>query len=386
MLSWWRVKEADTPVSKISRSTCHRERGWHNMDLFKTVNFIGAVQGMAVFLILLFSGKTRRMPNLLLSAAVFLLSLNLLIDYYFHRNVPVMYVKDTFFHILIAFACGPFMYLYVRSMTGKSFFSARRNASYFIPFVLGALFLLASALMPFGPVLYRYYYVAELSSLLSFLVFLVFSIAAVYRYERSIRDAYSNIERMSLRWLQFLVYSMAIILLCAAAQYLMGRDFKLIWILLSLLMYVIGYFTLMRPVILVGEMGKNGSDKYATSPLTADIISKSTRAIDTIMEEEKVYLDSEITLPVLAGKLSIPVHHLSQVINQAYHRNFFEFISHHRIMAAREMLSSPEGGDQRIVDVCYRVGFNTVSAFNKSFKKITGLTPTQFRNNISRSS
>ncbi|MBN1534504.1 MAG: AraC family transcriptional regulator [Spirochaetes bacterium] len=350
------------------------------MDLFKTVNFIGAVQGMAVFLILAFSGKTRRMPNLLLSAAVFLLSLNLLLDYFFHRNVPIMYVKDTFFHILIAFACGPFIYLYVRSIAGSYPPAARKIISYFAPFMLASLFVLVCAWKPFGPVLYRYYFLAELSSLLCFLVFLVFSIAAVYRYERSIRDAYSNIEKMSLRWLQFLVYSMAIILLFAAALYLMGRDFKLIWILLSLLMYVIGYFTLRRPEILLGEMGKNRSDKYATSPLTADFISKSRRAIDTIMEEEKVYLNSEITLPVLAGKLAMPVHHLSQVINQAYHKNFFEFISHHRIMAAREMLSSPVGGDQRIVDVCYRVGFNTVSAFNKSFKKITGLTPTQFRN------
>jgi AraC-like DNA-binding protein len=97
------------------------------------------------------------------------------------------------------------------------------------------------------------------------------------------------------------------------------------------------------------------------------------------MDEEKLFLNGGITLPVYTERLSIPPRQLSRIINQFHNNNFYEFISYYRIIAAREMILSPEYDEQKVIDNCFRVGFNTISAFNKSFRKITGLPPAEFR-------
>jgi AraC-like DNA-binding protein len=121
-------------------------------------------------------------------------------------------------------------------------------------------------------------------------------------------------------------------------------------------------------------------EKYKTERLSQQEIDNYKKRIKTVMANQKPYLDSELKLDDLAGILSIPARHLSQVINVAFDQNFFDFISDYRIQKAKQMLNDKTCKDRTILEILFDVGFNSKSSFNSLFKKKTGMTPSEFRN------
>mgnify|MGYP002390629215 CR=1 FL=1 len=104
--------------------------------------------------------------------------------------------------------------------------------------------------------------------------------------------------------------------------------------------------------------------------------------LDYVAKNE-IYKDHNITLGKLAKSLSIKPHVLSQIINEQLSYNFNDFINSYRIEEAKKMLANPEMKNITVAGIAYDSGFNTLSAFNTAFKKFTGRTPSQFRNNKS---
>ena len=98
------------------------------------------------------------------------------------------------------------------------------------------------------------------------------------------------------------------------------------------------------------------------------------------MNNEKPYLDSDLTLQKLAKAVSISHHHLSQTINEQLNQSFIDFINAYRIEAAKRMLVDPAKKHYSILAVSEEVGFNSKSAFNTAFKKHAHTTPSEFRN------
>ncbi|MCK4761751.1 MAG: helix-turn-helix domain-containing protein [Candidatus Aminicenantes bacterium] len=119
--------------------------------------------------------------------------------------------------------------------------------------------------------------------------------------------------------------------------------------------------------------------KYKSSSLHRDFADECIEKLRKLMENEKVYVDAGISLQSLAGKLSIPPHLLSQLLNERLRQNYFDFINSYRIEEVKMILKSPKGERQKIDAVAFEVGFNTMAAFYKAFKKYTGKTPTEYK-------
>ncbi|MBW6492346.1 MAG: AraC family transcriptional regulator [Lentimicrobium sp.] len=100
------------------------------------------------------------------------------------------------------------------------------------------------------------------------------------------------------------------------------------------------------------------------------------------MNTEKPYLDADLTLPQLATRLQIPSHLLSRVINEKFGLNFFDFINQYRVDELKSKLNNPEFDNLSLLGIAFECGFNSKSAFNRVFKKITGLTPSEFKNQL----
>jgi AraC-like DNA-binding protein len=97
------------------------------------------------------------------------------------------------------------------------------------------------------------------------------------------------------------------------------------------------------------------------------------------MTSQKPYLDPLLTLDSLAAKSHIPARQLSQLINRHFEKNFFEFINGYRIDEAKQLLANKDNEKVTIIDIMAKVGFNSKATFNTFFKKLVGVTPTQFR-------
>ncbi|MFN8335453.1 MAG: helix-turn-helix domain-containing protein [Cyclobacteriaceae bacterium] len=129
--------------------------------------------------------------------------------------------------------------------------------------------------------------------------------------------------------------------------------------------------------------GDRGATKYRTSGLSNEIRQKYVRQIDNALVEKKLFADQEITLSSFAERLAIPAHHLSQVFGQDMGTNFKELINRHRVEEAKALLVLEENRLVKIEVIAFRAGFKSISTFNTSFKKITGLRPKDYRAKLS---
>ena len=99
--------------------------------------------------------------------------------------------------------------------------------------------------------------------------------------------------------------------------------------------------------------------------------------IESYMDEEKPYLNPDITIEELARDLEMSVNDLSVTLNRHFQLNFFEFINQYRVREAKTLLLSK--ANTTITDLFYEAGFNTKSVFYSAFKKSEGVTPSQYR-------
>ncbi|NQZ88969.1 MAG: AraC family transcriptional regulator [Colwellia sp.] len=130
-----------------------------------------------------------------------------------------------------------------------------------------------------------------------------------------------------------------------------------------------------QPVV---ELCEN-SDKYEKSALSESQAKDILQSIDKVMQSDRFFLDSALNIEKLANAINSPSQYLSQAINQYRAMNFYELIANYRIEYAKELLiAEPK---KSVMTVAMDAGFNAKSTFNQTFKKITGLTPSEFKKN-----
>lgn len=93
-----------------------------------------------------------------------------------------------------------------------------------------------------------------------------------------------------------------------------------------------------------------------------------------------LWKEEGLTISQLAFQLDSQEHRVRRAINQALgFRNFARFINGYRVQAAMELLADPHKADSSVLSIAYAVGFASLGPFNRAFRDITGLTPSQYR-------
>ncbi len=98
------------------------------------------------------------------------------------------------------------------------------------------------------------------------------------------------------------------------------------------------------------------------------------------MKRQKPYLDPDLNLIKLAQQVELSPHKLSFVINSGFNLNFFNFVNRYRVEEAKSLLLNSQKEHYSILGIANEAGFNSKSAFNTTFKKITNQTPSDFKN------
>ncbi len=118
--------------------------------------------------------------------------------------------------------------------------------------------------------------------------------------------------------------------------------------------------------------------KYEKTGLSKEFSLEMKIKLENLMAQEKPFLNPDIRLDTIAELLDVSRHHASQIINEHFSVNFFDFINQYRIKEAERLLSS-EKKPLSITDIAYLSGFNNRISFYKAFKKMVGTTPTAYR-------
>jgi ligand-binding sensor domain-containing protein/AraC-like DNA-binding protein len=151
-----------------------------------------------------------------------------------------------------------------------------------------------------------------------------------------------------------------------------------IYFKLLLLFVVIAAIALV--VLQMNNRAQIKKNKYRKTRLPENLAQQYQQRLLFLLEKEKIYRDSSLCLKTLSRQMSLPSHHLSQVINEKFQKNFYELINGYRIEESKEMLISESKETPKILAIAYDVGFNNLSSFNRAFKRYTGKTPTEFKN------
>jgi AraC-like DNA-binding protein len=217
------------------------------------------------------------------------------------------------------------------------------------------------------------------------LVYWLLSWFALRRHRRNIQLINSSLNAVSLNWLRqllvgigllillFLVSVMRVQISIAPALYLLGSLFICYFLLAQKEVYPFE-----EPELEEIEELITIPQKAAKKRLDETQLAEMKAKLVGLMDEQKIYLDSELDLPGLSTEMQISIHDLSFVLNEGFGANFFNFINAYRIDEARQLMISGKYKHLNILGIAYSAGFNSKSTFNTAFKKKTGISPSQF--------
>ncbi len=115
-----------------------------------------------------------------------------------------------------------------------------------------------------------------------------------------------------------------------------------------------------------------------TSKLTPDERHTYQDELDQAMEEEELYLDTNLSLKKLADHIGLHANNLSWLLNEHIGKNFNEYVNSYRLEAFKTKALNPEYQHITLLGLAYESGFNSKSVFNQFFKASTGTTPRQW--------
>jgi len=127
------------------------------------------------------------------------------------------------------------------------------------------------------------------------------------------------------------------------------------------------------------ETETEATGKYERSGLSPETAQRYRFTLMEIMQKEQLYLKDDLSLQSLAEAAGLTTHQVSEVINGQMNQNFFSFVNDYRIQRAKQLLLDPKTSSMPIVELAFEVGFQSKSSFYDVFKRVTNMTPTQFK-------
>ena len=113
--------------------------------------------------------------------------------------------------------------------------------------------------------------------------------------------------------------------------------------------------------------------------LSVEEAEEILKSILEYLETEKPYIKSDFSMHDLCNHLNVSRRKISYVLNDVIQKNFYGVINEYRIKEAEELLLKDSLNQMKIEVLGEMVGFQSKSSFNACFKKVTGMTPSEFR-------
>lgn len=373
-----------------------------SFDMWPSVFLAVAVHGILLAAIFMYRRTGRAKPNRLLGIFLLLFSLNLIGNVLYWTRYYVEFPHLIGIQGMFQFLYGPLMFFYAVHIVQPDRKWKPADAVHLLPLVVFIIWMLpfytASAEFKMGvmaPFSDEVESIAEEGFPVRTWIFVVIktvlmagygaAVLLISRYgERMLNLKPGRINEEKRRWLQiagsafiaYVVSYLSYFILVESIDFRIEHDY-MISFAMSFFIFGVGYMNLLKPSWL--EEAHNGRYKYENSSLDAEDADFYLEKLLEYMEKEKPYLDGDLKINDLAGRLSVPSHHLSQIINERLDKNFFEFINSYRVSEAREMLSDPRKKDFKILRIAFESGFNNKTTFNIAFKEEVGTTPSSYR-------
>lgn len=370
----------------------------------EAILYIGISQSLFAGILIAIK-KPRVLANQILSAWLLIICAEMIIVLVNETLVELYPIK------IMPYTYGPLLLLYAKWMTTEQPRFDPRYLWHFAPFFI---FLIASLIFIDERVMrgtdgflvvdrfVSFRIVYAVTFFVSITAYSIATFVVINRHQRRLKELVSySTGKITLQWLLGLSITFytgyVLMFILGGIDILVGfmpfDPYEISFIGLTILTFLFGVFGFNQPVIfeevvrfrdddLVSAKEQNTS-KYQHSGLKKKDIRGYMEAIEQHMEEEKPYLNRELTIYDLSGQLQIPRHILSEVINEHMGKNFYHLINDYRVEEVKKRLENPDFKHLTILAIAYDSGFNAKSSFNTIFKEKTGSTPSEYLKTIS---
>lgn len=375
------------------------------MSIYQTPLQFGYFLALLFAILLWWRGwREERLSDTFLGFVMFFLAMEIQ-DYTFgFSGINILWEKFDGFPRYFALAFAPTIYFYLKAQINRNFKFQRFHLLHYGFYAI--YFLINFSVFIQGKKAVDSFRSSELSYWLGWLETLAIWASYIYYFYQSLRiyqeyrrwteTQFSDTEIISFVWLRNFIYLI-----------IAGEVFKLAWSIadkalgdlpfeqdwwwhlftVTIICYVgISGYAQLQPKKLIFIQPGNSSvtiqnsptNKANALPVQTNELAVWKHKIEQIFQEQKPYLEPELTLSDLATKLKTNTSILSAAINQNFGKSFNDFVNEYRVEEFKKQVQLPENKNYTLLAVAFDCGFNSKATFNRSFKKITGYSPKEF--------
>jgi AraC-like DNA-binding protein len=361
------------------------------------------VQGLILSILLLYTSRKIK-ADFYISAIIFVVSettMNMELDY---SGAWLHYTWLSIVTVPLTMALGPLIYLYTRSLIFGDQRSYKKRYLHFIPLLffmkhqlIFLLYTIGVLSIPFVSNLYvsqpiqiflfgpgNTTVIAAFASLVIYTCYSYYSLRNVYEIQLS------AVKQQDLKWLKTLlrlVLALSFIWFCSI---IIGSFFNRTilepWFhyLLYFPTIVFVYWLGMGAYIRQSKMRPDEIINY-NKPIVKKYFQDKEAdnhwlQLKLIMDADQIYLNPELKLDELSARLNLPVKSVSSLLNQHIGKNFNDFVNGYRVEEVKKRLINPAANRFTIASIALDCGFNSLATFQRCFKQVTGVTPSQYIN------
>lgn len=364
-----------------------------NINIIDFFILIGVVQGMFFSLAILFSKFFKSKTNLYLGIGILIgVLINIqhcLLKYGWYESNPNYRIFEDIEFVLLFPVC---LYIYYLKFLNPIRKLETRYLFLVLPFILSVLLnLYIGGYFYFD--LYEihnqqwismFYAIEYYFSIVLNLFFLVVEYKMIFKKKRENRYAINYDSK----WIR-IFYALHVLIVIAWVvlevidYYFYGDITFVLWLLLNLIFYWIGYIGIYKFRLARNryEIRKTVINKKKEANTKKNISNENPyfKKMISFFEEDKLYKDSKLSRNDIAEKLGISVGYFSQIIGTVSDKKFADYLNFYRVEEVKEMLLNDDFKNYNLLAIGLEAGFNSKSAFYNGFKKETGCTPTEYK-------
>lgn len=198
---------------------------------------------------------------------------------------------------------------------------------------------------------------------------------------------YDILKRKKEKWLLFFLIPLAFVFIIAEFTYLITKSHETPFFLESygliltaiFLFYLVLYKLIIDPKDILPQACHN---KYKSSNLNELSITHLKTAIHRLIVEEKWFKNQKLTVNEVARELGVPRQQISEVLNVHMQTGFQDFLNKYRVDEFIHCLQNDIYKDYTLLAIANEAGFSSKSSFNTTFKKLMGMTPSQYKKEL----
>lgn len=389
-----------------------------SFSIFDIVIIVGIIQGI-VAAIVISSYPSESAGKKILSAilvTLVLLNFKILLHTLGLWKFPVLHYLPLAIDTLIQ----PLIYLYICSLTQKEYRFNRKNLWHFLPvFLFQSHAVLVYIFTLFKPDILikdvfaeRYFFynnfkwVEDLAAIISAVIYWILSLKKILAYRHWLFTSQSATQYSELTWLRNLLIVTGILAAALTISSIPANIFQLknsflylqlFYCYLTMLIYYLsfqGYKTILTtevhmvrfPEAIISEPAELIESVNTINKPSTNIqdFSDIKLALTEVMEKQMLFMEPELSLKELAGKINFPTAQVSAAINAEFGINFRSWVNSYRVEEVKKRLGNPKYEHLSLTGIAFDCGFNSEASFYRIFRQQTGYSPKSYLQLIHR--